>query len=307
MKNALLSLGLGFSLIFLTALTGDQILQDVYDSGTASLNVTLSGSVPAGSITVGTTTISGGTSGRALYDNAGVLGELANPVTGTGANTRVALWSGASTLSSDTGLTFDGTNLTEDASGYVSAGYFCAGNQVKGNFTVTAGDTGNATGTFEAKGATSGTVSIKSQAVAGTYNFNLPTSAGSSGQYLISGGGGSTAQSYTSLGSFTDLSYSGKLTIAGVDAENASFTVDNRIEYVTTGASAIAATTPASPTVGDTYTIVKADAGAGTVVWTRAGSQTLNGATTRTIDTQYQSDTCVYMASDVWICQGDGA
>jgi hypothetical protein len=106
---------------------------------------------------------------------------------------------------------------------------------------------------------------------------------------------------------FTNFAYNGKLTIKDIHADNASFTVANRIHYVTTGASAIAATMPASPTVGDTYTIVKADSGAGTAVWTRAGSQTLNGATTRTVSAQYKSDTCVYMASNVWICQGDGA
>ena len=104
-----------------------------------------------------------------------------------------------------------------------------------------------------------------------------------------------------------NFTYSGTLTIADIQAENASFTVAHRITYVTTGASAIVATMPASPTVGVTYTIIKADAGAGTVVWTRAGSQTLNGATTRTVSAQWGVDTCVYSASDVWICQGSGA
>src|SRR6266436_3874150 len=49
-------------------------------------------------------------------------------------------------------------------------------------------------------GNTSGTITIQPQAVAGTYNFNLPTSAGSSGQPLLSGGGGSTAMSFGTLG-----------------------------------------------------------------------------------------------------------
>ena len=49
-------------------------------------------------------------------------------------------------------------------------------------------------------GSTSGVVSIKTQAAAGTYNFNLPTSAGSSGQPLLSAGGGSSAMTFGTLG-----------------------------------------------------------------------------------------------------------
>src|SRR5262245_36308212 len=48
-------------------------------------------------------------------------------------------------------------------------------------------------------GTTSGTVTVQPQAAAGTYNFNLPTAAGSSGQPLLSGGGGSTAMTFGTL------------------------------------------------------------------------------------------------------------
>jgi hypothetical protein len=102
------------------------------------------------------------------------------------------------------------------------------------------------------------------------------------------------------------LTYNGKLNIADITAENASFTIAHRIEYVTTSTSTIVATTPTSPTVGDTYTVVKVDSGNGNITWTRAGSQTLNGATTRVVSAQYAVDTCTYMASNVWICQGNG-
>ena len=103
-----------------------------------------------------------------------------------------------------------------------------------------------------------------------------------------------------------NLIYTGTLTISDIHADNSNFTVAHRVHYVTTGASTITATTPASPNTGDTYTVIKADNGAGTIVWTRAGSQTLNGATTRTVSAQYGVDTCVYSASNVWICQGAG-
>jgi len=61
------------------------------------------------------------------------------------------------------------------------------------------------TGYLNFSGSTSGLVSIKQQAIAGTYNFNLPTTAGTSGQYLVSGGGGSAPMTWASLGTFTQV------------------------------------------------------------------------------------------------------
>lgn len=66
--------------------------------------------------------------------------------------------------------------------------------------TPTLGVAGTTLGTLGFAGNTSGTVTVQPQAAAGTYNFNLPTSAGSSGQPLLSGGGGSTAMSFGTLG-----------------------------------------------------------------------------------------------------------
>jgi len=50
--------------------------------------------------------------------------------------------------------------------------------------------------TLTMTGATSGAVTIQPQAVAGTWNFNLPTTAGSAGQVLTSQGGGATAMTW---------------------------------------------------------------------------------------------------------------
>lgn len=71
-----------------------------------------------------------------------------------------------------------------------------------------------AASTLNIGGSSSGVVTVQPQAAAGTYNFNLPTTAGSSGQALTSQGGGSTAmtwspvfkqdyQSFTSNGTWT--------------------------------------------------------------------------------------------------------
>lgn len=66
--------------------------------------------------------------------------------------------------------------------------------------TPTLGVAGTTLGTLSLAGNTSGAVTIAPQAAAGTYNFNLPTGAGSSGQPLLSGGGGATAMSFGTLG-----------------------------------------------------------------------------------------------------------
>lgn len=54
------------------------------------------------------------------------------------------------------------------------------------------GTAGSLVGTLGLSGATSGVVTVKTDAAAGTYDFILPTSLGSSGQVLTSGGSGVT-------------------------------------------------------------------------------------------------------------------
>lgn len=67
--------------------------------------------------------------------------------------------------------------------------------------TLTIGSAGSTLGVAALAGSTSGTISIEPQAAAGTYNFNLPTSAGTSGQFLTSGGGSSSPMTWTGLAS----------------------------------------------------------------------------------------------------------
>lgn len=61
------------------------------------------------------------------------------------------------------------------------------------------GIAGSDQGTLGFAGVTSGVVTIKPQSAAGTYNFNLPTGAGTSGQPLLSGGGGSSPMTFGTL------------------------------------------------------------------------------------------------------------
>jgi hypothetical protein len=69
-----------------------------------------------------------------------------------------------------------------------------------GNNTWSGTNTFNSTvhvGSLPISGSSSGVVSVLPQAAAGTYNFNLPTTAGSAGQYLTSQGGSSSAMTWT--------------------------------------------------------------------------------------------------------------
>lgn len=54
---------------------------------------------------------------------------------------------------------------------------------------------------LDINGSSSGVVSILPQAAAGTFNFNLPTTAGTSGYVLTSAGGGSSPMTWTAPGS----------------------------------------------------------------------------------------------------------
>lgn len=67
------------------------------------------------------------------------------------------------------------------------------------------GTTSTATGTFGLKGVTSGTVTIQPQSAAGTYNFNLPTTAGTAGGPMLSGGGGSAPMTYGTISGNTTV------------------------------------------------------------------------------------------------------
>ena len=62
---------------------------------------------------------------------------------------------------------------------------------------LTLGTAGTTAGTLSLAGSTSGTITIQPQAAAGTYNFNLPTTAGTSGYILTSAGGGASPMTWT--------------------------------------------------------------------------------------------------------------
>ncbi|TAL64911.1 MAG: hypothetical protein EPN88_10340, partial [Bacteroidetes bacterium] len=84
----------------------------------------------------------------------------------------------------------------------VNGGILNAGNTGIPSITITPtiGVLNNSKGTISLTGNTSGVVTIQPQAAAGTYNFNLPVNAGTSGQALLSGGGLAAPMTFGTLG-----------------------------------------------------------------------------------------------------------
>jgi hypothetical protein len=99
---------------------------------------------------------------------------------------------------------------------------------------------------FSATGATSGTVSILPQAAAGTYNFNLPTTAGTSTYVLTSAGGGSSPMTWTNptslgantlTGDVTGTNSGGSIATSLVATSNATLTTLSALTTATSLAS----------------------------------------------------------------------
>lgn len=87
---------------------------------------------------------------------------------------------------------------TSNIQNWVSSGGSVLAN-VDQNGVLNLGAAGATIGKYTQSGNTSGTITFQPQAAAGTYNWNWPTTAGSAGQAVMSGGGGSTAMTYLDL------------------------------------------------------------------------------------------------------------
>lgn len=155
--------------------------------------------------------------------------------------------------------------------------------------TPVLGVAGASTGTIGLSGLTSGVVTIQPQAAAGTFNFNLPTSAGTGGQPLLSGGGAGAPQTYGTLG----VAAGGTGLIAGTSGGVLGFTASGVLAssvLLTANALMLGGGAGATPTpmasLGTTTTVLHGNVGGapsfGAVVLTTDVSGTLpvgNGGT----------------------------
>lgn len=134
-------------------------------------------------------------------------------------------------------------------------------------------------------GTTSGTISLLGQAAAGTYNWNFPITAGASGQYLVSGGGGSTAMTW----SYGHI-------IGATATSTATYTVlatDEVLKFDTTS-NAITATLPTAIGIqGKVYTLKRISGSANSVTIATTSSQTIDGITTYTLSAQWKYVTVI--------------
>lgn len=155
-------------------LTGTGTVTSVNVSG-GTTGLTFSGGpiTTSGTITMsGTLIVADGGTGRTTLTNHGIL---------VGAGTTAI------------------TQLAAAAAGTLLSGQG-TGSDPAFTATPTLGIAGTTQGSLAIAGVTSGAVTVAVQAAAGTYNFNLPTSAGSAGQPLLSGGGAGAAMSFGTLG-----------------------------------------------------------------------------------------------------------
>jgi len=133
------------------------------------------------------------------------------------------------------------------------------GGTVLGNPTgSSAAPTATATPVLGIGGTTAGTlglannntsgavVTVTNPAATTAYNFNLPATAGSSGQVLESGAGGTNAMTWATLNTSPDYTVTAKTT--GYTTSN----TDSGVVFNNTGASgSVAITAPTTPTVGE--------------------------------------------------------
>lgn len=99
------------------------------------------------------------------------------------------------------------------SSGVLSSTTFLASTQVQTPHLIL-------TGAIDVLGSSSGDITINAQSAAGTYNFNLPNTAGNSGQVLTSQGGLTSAMNWTTptTGTVTSVSVSTANGVSGTVA-----------------------------------------------------------------------------------------
>lgn len=136
-------------------------------------------------------------------------------------------------------------------------------------------------GIINISGATSGTVSVKVQAAAGTYNFNLPTTVGSSGNVLTSGGGSGAPMTWSTPITSVGVSFTGGLVSVGSSPLTANGTIALTVAGTSGGIPYFSSTSAWASSAALTANLPVFGGGAGSAPF----SGTRSGNTTQVVTT----------------------
>jgi len=228
------------------------------------------GSIPISSLTAATATNSINNANYAQQWNWNSFDANGNPALQLTANTTATVdgntglfevvVQGANAASGVTSVSSLFSNIHTGTTSTNIAGYFVAtsgsnnyaiivppnsGSVGIGNSTpsslLSLGTSGSQLGTLSMAGNTSGTITIQPQAAAGTYNFNLPTTAGTSGYLLTSAGGVGSPMTWTAPSALyptwqqtltAGSTLTGDNTVAGAGY---SLNFDNNLQFTASG------------------------------------------------------------------------
>ena len=193
-------------------------------SGATSGTVTIKPSLAAGTYTLTLPTDDGAANQVLRTDGSGVLSWNGAPPGGSSGQVQ---YNASGTLSGDAGLTYDAANDTLSTK------------------KLTLGTAGSALGEVTLSGNTSGTVTIKPAAAAGTYSLTLPTTDGNASEFLQTDGSGVLTWATPTAaagGSTTQVQYNNAGALAGdagLTYDAANDTLSTKIVQLGTAGSAL--------------------------------------------------------------------